>query len=123
MIQMRIIYAVLACGLPVAIGAGGALYYYYMTNGAGPVASGAGALPHGANQIFVLPPPSVHTVTWYQAHPAEIKVKLAACNNSPGTAMHDPECYNAESAKEGSDIDHFIESAPKDAQPVVPSRQ
>ena len=36
--------------------------------------------------------------------------------------MHDPECYNAESAKEHSDIDHFIESAPKDAQPVVPNR-
>jgi hypothetical protein len=121
MIQMRIVHVVLACGLPVAIGAGGALYY--ARNGAGPVASGAAAPAPGANQTFAVPPPSAHTVSWYQAHPAQIKVKLAACNDSPGTAMHDPECYNAESAKEDSDIDRFIESAPKDAHPVVPSRQ
>jgi hypothetical protein len=48
---------------------------------------------------------------------------LATCNDSPGTALHDPECFNAASAKENSDIDRFIESAPKDAQPSVPSRQ
>jgi nitrate reductase alpha subunit len=120
MIQMRIVYLVLACGLSGVIGAGGALYY--VRNVTRPIA-GSGAPALGANQTFSAPMPSVHTVSWYQAHPDQIKVKLAACNDSPGTAMHDPECYNAESAKEHGDIDRFIESAPKDAQPVVPRRQ
>ena len=121
MIQIRIVYLVLACALSGAIGAGGALYY--ARTGAGPVASGATVPALGANQTFTVPPPSVRTVSWYQAHPDQIKIKLAECNNNPGAAMHDPECYNAESAKEHSDIDRFIESAPKDVQPVVPSRQ
>ena len=118
MIQTRIVYLGLACGL-FAIGAGGALYY--ARNGARPVASSTPTPAHVSNQtLAVLPAPSVRTVAWYQAHPDQIKVKLAACNNSPGTAMHDPECYNAESAKENSDIDHFIDSAPKEAQPIAP---
>jgi hypothetical protein len=121
MIQMRIVYLGLACGLSVAIGAGGAVYY--AKKGTVPAANGAATPAIGANQTFVVPPPSVHTVSWYQAHPDQIKVKLASCNDSPGTAMHDPECFNAASAKENTDIDRFIESAPKDAQPVVPSRQ
>jgi hypothetical protein len=120
MIQMRIVYLGLACGLSVAIGAGGVVYY--AKKGTVPAANGAATPAIGANQTFV-PPLSVHTVSWYQAHPDQIKVKLAACNDSPGTAMHDPECFNAASAKENTDIDRFIESAPKDAQPVVPSRQ
>jgi hypothetical protein len=37
--------------------------------------------------------------------------------------MHDPECFNVASAKENSDVDRFIESAPTDAQPGVPSRK
>ena len=115
---MRIGYLVVACGLFVAIGAGGALYY--ASNGARQVTSSAAVPAVGENQTFVVPPPSVHTVAWYQAHPAQIKLKLAACNNSPGTAMHDPECYNAESAKENNDIDRFIKSAPTEAQPIVP---
>ena len=118
MIQMRIVYLVLACASSGAIGAGGALYYARAD--AGPVASGPAAPALGANQTFAVPAPSVRTVSWYQAHPDQIKATLAACDNSPATAMHDPECYNAASAKEHSDIDRFIESAPKDAQPVVP---
>jgi len=121
MIQMRIVYLGLACGLSVVIGAGGALYY--SRQDAGPAANGAAAPTLGANQTFAVPLPSVRTVSWYQAHPDQIKVRLATCNDSPGTAMHDPECFNAESAKENSDIDRFIESAAKDAQPGVPSRQ
>ncbi len=118
MVQMRIVYLVLACGVSGAIGAGGALYY--VRNVPCPVASAAAAPAPGANQTFTVPP--ARTVSWYEAHPDQVKVKLATCNNSPGTAMHDPECYNAESAKEHSDIDHFIGGAPKDAQPVVPNR-
>jgi hypothetical protein len=121
MIQMRIMYLVLACGLSGAIGAGGA--WYYARNGANSAGSGAAGPSSGADAALVVPAPSVHPVSWYQAHPDQINIKLAACNDSPGTAMHDPECYNAESAKEHSDIDHFIESAPKDAQPVVPNRK
>jgi hypothetical protein len=119
MIQTRIVYLGLACGLFVAIGAGGALYY--ARNGARPVASSTPTPAHVLNQtLAVLPAPSVRTVAWYQAHPDQIKEKLTACNNSPGTAMRDPECYNAESAKENSDIDHFIDSAPNEAQPIAP---
>ena len=119
MIQTRIVYLGLACGLFVAIGAGGALYY--ARNGARPVASSTPTPAHVSHQtLAVLPAPSVRTVAWYQAHPDQIKVKLTSCNNSPGTAMRDPECYNAESAKENSDIDHFIDSAPKEAQPIAP---
>jgi hypothetical protein len=119
MIQMRIVYLGLACGLSVAIG--GALFY--ARKGADSAANSAAASALGANQTFVVPPPSVRTVSWYQAHPDQIKAKLATCNDSPGTAIHDPECFNAASAKENSDIDRFIESAPKDARPVVPRRQ
>ena len=121
MIQMRIVYLGIACSLSVAIGAGA------RCTTQGRVRSRprmrAAAPPISANQTFVVPTPSVRTVSWYQAHPDQIKVKLAACNDSPGTAMHDPECYNVASAKENSDIDHFIESAPTDAQPGVPSRK
>jgi hypothetical protein len=120
MIRMRIVSLGLACGLSVAIGAGGA--WYYARTGANSAANAAVTPALGVNQTLVVPPP-VRTVSWYQAHPDKIKAKLAACNSSPGTAMHDPECFNAASAKENSDIDHFIGSAPKDAQPVVPSRQ
>lgn len=118
MVQMRIVYLVLACSLFVVTVAGGA--FYYARHGARPVASSAAVPAVGAKETFAVPPASVRTVAWYQAHPDQIKEKLAACNKSPGTAMHDPECYNAESAKDNSDIDHFIKSAPKDAQPVVP---
>jgi hypothetical protein len=121
MMRMRILYLGLACGLSVAIAAGGALYY--ARKGAVPTVNGVAAPPISANQTFVVPPPSMRTVSWYQAHPNQIKIKLAACNDSPGTAMHDPECFNAASAKENSDIDRFIESAPTDAQPGVPSRK
>ena len=121
MIQTRIQYLGLAGGLSVAIGAGGALYY--ARKGASLAVNSAAAPALGASQTFVVPRPSVHTVSWYQAHPDQIKIKLATCNDSPGTAMNDPECFNAASAKENSDIDRFIESAPKDAQPGVPSRQ
>jgi hypothetical protein len=121
MIQMRILYLGIACSLSVAIGAGGALYY--ARKSAVRAANGVAAPPISANQTFVVPTPSVRTVSLYQAHPDQIKVKLAACNDSPGTAMHDPECFNVASAKENSDVDRFIESAPTDAQPGVPSRK
>ena len=98
-----------------AIGAGGVVYY--ARNSARPAASGTAAPARNAGETFVVPSPSVHTVAWYQAHPERIKEKLAACNNNPGTARHDPECYNAENAKEATDIDSFIKSAPKEAQP------
>ncbi len=120
MIRMRILYLGLVCGLCVVIGAGVALYY--ARKGAVPAGNGVAAPAISANQTFVVPPASVHTVSWYQAHPDQIKVKLAACNDSPGTAMHDPECFNAASAKENSDINRFIESAPKDEQPDLPNR-
>ena len=44
------------------------------------------------------PPPPIRTVTWFKAHPDEITQKLAACNDNPGVAMHDPECFNASDA-------------------------
>lgn len=120
MIPMRIVYLVLACGLCVAIGVGGALYY--ARNAASPVSIGAPVPGLGAKQTSVVSPPPVHTVSWYQAHPDQIKIKLATCNDNPGTAINDPECYSAASAKENNDINRFIESAPKDPQPVVPNR-
>ena len=117
MVQMRIVYLVLACCVSGAIGAGGALYY--VRNVPCPVASAAAAPAPGANQTS--PSRLCAPSRGMKRTPTKSR-KLATCNNSPGTAMHDPECYNAESAKEHSDIDHFIESAPKDAQPVVPNR-
>lgn len=119
MIQIRTVYLGIACGLFVAIGAGGTLYY--ARHGAHPAVSSTAASGDASNQLLAVSPArSVHTVAWYEAHPDQIKEKLAACNNTPGTAMHDPECYNAGTAKENDDLDHFINSAPKDAQPIVP---
>jgi hypothetical protein len=118
---MRIVYLILACGILAVIGMGGA--FYYVRNGVRPTSSGDAVPAHDASGSFAIPSPSVRTVAWYQAHPDQIKEKLATCNSSPGTAMHDPECFNAESAKENSDIDRFIKSAPKDAQPVVPGHK
>jgi hypothetical protein len=112
---MRIVYLVAACGVLAAVGAGGV--FYYVKDSAHPPESGAAAPTPGAGQSFVVPSPSGHTVAWYQAHPDQIKEKLAACNNNPGTARQDPECSNAESAKDNNDIDSFINSAPKEAQP------
>ena len=43
-------------------------------------------------------PAPIRAVTWFKAHPDEITQKLAACNDNPGVAMHDPECFNASDA-------------------------
>jgi hypothetical protein len=115
---MRIVYVAFICALLVVIGVS-----YYERHEARPVTTSAPGPAHGANQSAAAPSLSVRTVAWYQAHPDQIKEKLAACSNDPGTAMHDPECNNAETAKHNNDIDHFIQSAPKDAQPVAPERK
>jgi hypothetical protein len=114
---MRTVYVGLACGLIVAIGAAGAVYY--SRNGAPAVTNSIAPAPHAPNHTFIVPRPSVHTVAWYQAHPDQAKEKLATCNNSPGTAINDPECRNAATAKENNDLDNFIKSAPNDAQPLA----
>jgi hypothetical protein len=83
--QIKILALALSCGLAgAAVGAGGTWYLTRILSGR--VASG-------------IAEPSVHTVSWYQAHPAEIKQKLAACYDNPGGAIHDPDCANADDAQ------------------------
>ena len=49
----------------------------------------------------------VRTVSWYRQHQADLKQKLAACNDNPGAAMTDVECQNAAEAKSQIDTDEF----------------
>ena len=57
--------------------------------------------------------PPVHTVSWFQEHQSEMMRKVAACNDNPGGAMTDPECTNAENAKEHIDLSKLLEMPPK----------
>ncbi len=85
----------------VAAGAGGT---WYFTRGMPPVPArqDAAAVPH-----------QVRTVSWFEAHRAEMTQKNATCNDNPGGAMADPECENAATAKEHIDFKEFLAGAPK----------
>lgn len=84
--RIKILALALSCALAgVAVGSGGT-WYLTRTVATGRIAIGVTA-------------PSAHTVTWYEAHPTEIKAKLAACYDNPGGAIHDPECANADTAQ------------------------
>ena len=48
-----------------------------------------------AKPTFVLPPPSVRTVSWYMSHQPEMNAEVAACKDNPGGALNDLECENA----------------------------
>lgn len=83
--QIRILALALSCGFAgAAVGAGGTWYLTRTVSG---------------RVTIGIAEPSVHTVSWYQAHPAEIKTKLAACYDNPGRAIHDPDCANADDAQ------------------------
>lgn len=36
-----------------------------------------------------------HTASWYANHPHEMRAMIAACNDDPGHARHNPNCANA----------------------------
>ena len=90
--------------LCLACFAAGAGSTWYITRVASPtpVRQEAAAAPH-----------PVRTVSWFQAHPSEMRQKFAACNDNPGGAMADPECENAATAKEHIDFKEFLAGAPK----------
>jgi hypothetical protein len=52
--------------------------------------------------IFVVTPAYAenHTVSWYVAHPAEMRQQLSACFDDPGHAKHVANCENALSAQD-----------------------
>src|SRR4051812_24553282 len=60
-----------------------------------------------ASVLFAVPAKGEehHTVSWYHAHPADTLGKLAACNNDPGYAKHDPNCENAHEARIAMSVD------------------
>ena len=39
-----------------------------------------------------------HSVDYYRAHPAALKVMLTRCTNDPGHLAHTPDCVNARAA-------------------------
>lgn len=88
----------LAC---IAAGAGGT---GYLTRGTSPAPpqQNAAAAPH-----------PVRTASWFEAHRMEMTQKYASCNDNPGGAMVDPECQNAATAKERTDLKEFLAGAPK----------
>lgn len=59
---------------------------------------------------FVIAP--VRTVDWFMQHAAERQDKVRACRASPGEAMHDPECPNAERAASHVALRRVINSIP-----------
>ena len=71
--------------------------------------------------LAVLPAPSVRTVSrGIRRIRTEIKVKLAACNNSPGTAMRrSVECQNAAEAKSEIDMDRISKRKPAEPQMIA----
>jgi hypothetical protein len=88
----------LAC---IAAGAGGT---WYLNRDTSPVPA-----PHDAAEV----PHPARTVSWFEAHRAEMTQKMASCNDNPGGAMADPECENAATAKEHTDFKEFLAGAPK----------
>jgi hypothetical protein len=53
---------------------------------------------------------TVRTVSWFKSHQAEMRSKVALCNDNPGVGHHDPECLNALEAKQHVEFSNFINS-------------
>lgn len=45
------------------------------------------------------PPEEVRDVAFYRSNPADLKAKLAECENNPGELQDTPNCRNAAQAK------------------------
>ncbi len=84
-----------------AAGAGGTWYFTRV------------ASPTPAQQSATAMPPPVRTVSWFEAHPSEMRQKFAACNDNPGGAMADPECVNASDANDHVSLSRMLRGAPK----------
>jgi hypothetical protein len=71
------------------------------------------AFPTPVQQDAAAVPPPVRTVSWFAAHPSEMRQKFAACNDNPGGAMTDPECENALTAREHTGLADSFPEAPR----------
>jgi hypothetical protein len=78
-------------------GSGGvsALYYYRPD------------LTPGTHTV-VMAPAVVRDVPWFKAHRADLQAKYVDCHNNPGLGALDPECTNAEYAKQSADEEDAI---------------
>jgi len=59
-----------------------------------------------ASPRSAVPPQSERTVMWYVGHPAELRAVMAACQNNPGAAKHNPDCENVVQAELVLSADH-----------------
>ena len=65
--------------------------------------------------VAVAPVPApIRTVTWFKQHETEMREKLGACNDNPGVAMHDPECFNASDANDKIGLERMMNEGRKE---------
>ena len=101
-VQLSRVSLILACfAAGVGTGAGGT---WFLTRP---------AFSPGPQQDAAVVPRPVRTVSWFEAHPSEMKQKYAACNDNPGGAMTDPECENALAANDHLGLAEILKGAPE----------
>jgi hypothetical protein len=80
--------------LSAGLGATGAVYLRPLQPAQSPQQA-AIAPPPTPDQPLAQVRPTVRTVSYFRAHPAELEEKIRVCRDNPGEGMHDPECHNA----------------------------
>lgn len=59
------------------------------------------------------PQPSYRTVDWYMQNRAEMRATLTLCDNNPGTLRQNPDCINADKAKDRANTRDLIDQLNK----------